>query len=120
MSQWRWSLVWSIASTALPIAWHIVEVQAQGSWIDYFCRLLRLLARAVPATVPVHVLCDQGLGSPARGPRLWHWAGIPVCVTRRRYRFSRRARPNACVSTRSSWDRAISEWARGGLSVTSL
>ena len=54
---------------ALPIAWHIVEAQAQGSWIDHFCRLLRLLAPAVPATVPVHVLCDQGLGkSPPVGP----------------------------------------------------
>ena len=48
---------------ALPVAWHIVGAQAQGSWIDHFCRLLRLLAPAVPATVPVHVLCDQGLGS---------------------------------------------------------
>ena len=50
---------------ALSIAWHIVE--AQASWIDHFCRLLRLLAPAVPATLPVHVLCDQGLGS----RRLW-------------------------------------------------
>ena len=48
---------------ALPVAWHIVGAQAQGSWIDHFCRLLRLRAPAVPATVPVHVLCDQGLGS---------------------------------------------------------
>ena len=48
---------------ALPVAWHIVGAQAKGSWIDHFCRLLRLLAPAVPATVPVHVLCDQGLGS---------------------------------------------------------
>ena len=47
----------------LPVAWHIVGAQAQGSWIDHFCRLLRRLAPAVPATVPVHVLCDQGLGS---------------------------------------------------------
>ena len=45
------------------VAWHIVGAQAEGSWIDHFCRLLRLLAPAVPATVPVHVLCDQGLGS---------------------------------------------------------
>ena len=37
--------------------------QAKGSWIDHFCRLLRLLAPAVPATVPVPGLCDQGLGS---------------------------------------------------------
>ena len=48
---------------AIPVAWHIVGAQARGSWIDHFCRLLRLLAPAVPATVPVHVLCDQGLGS---------------------------------------------------------
>ncbi len=48
---------------AIPVAWHIVRAQAKGSWIDHFCRLLRLLAPAVPATVPVHGLCDQGLGS---------------------------------------------------------
>ncbi len=30
------------------VAWHIVRAQAQGSWIDQFCRLLRLLAPAVP------------------------------------------------------------------------
>ena len=48
---------------AIPVPWHIVGAQARESWIDHFCRLLRLLAPAVPATVPVHVLCDQGLGS---------------------------------------------------------
>ena len=48
---------------AIPVAWHIVGAQERGSWIDHFCRLLRQLAPAVPATVPVHVLCDQGLGS---------------------------------------------------------
>ncbi len=48
---------------AIPVAWHIVGAQARGSWIDHFCRLLRRLAPAVPATVPVPVLCDQGLGS---------------------------------------------------------
>ena len=48
---------------ALPVAWHIVGAQEKVSWIDHFCRLLRRLAPAVPATVPVHVLCDQGLGS---------------------------------------------------------
>ena len=47
----------------LPVAWHIVGAQVKESWIDHFCRLLRLLAPAVPATVPVHVLCDQGLCS---------------------------------------------------------
>ncbi len=48
---------------ALPVAWHIVGAQAKESWIAHFCRLLRLLAPAVLATVPVHVLCDQGLCS---------------------------------------------------------
>ena len=48
---------------AVPVAWHIVGAQARESWIDHFCRLLRRLAPAVPATVPVHVLCDQGLCS---------------------------------------------------------
>ena len=58
------------------VAWHIVRAQAQGSWIDHFCRLLRRLAPAVPATVPVHVLCDQGLGSRDRWAQIvalgWH------------------------------------------------
>ncbi len=41
---------------ALPVA------QARGSWIAHCNRLLRLLAAAVPAGMPVHVLCDPGLG----------------------------------------------------------
>ena len=45
------------------VAWHIVRAHEKEPWIDHFCRLLRQLAPAVPATVPVHVLCDQGLGS---------------------------------------------------------
>ena len=61
---------------AIPVAWHIVGAQAKGSWIDHFCRLLRRLAPAVPATVPVHVLCDQGLGSRALWAQIvalgWH------------------------------------------------
>ncbi len=48
---------------AIPVAWHIVGAQARESWIDHFCRLLRQLAPAVPATVPVPGLCDQGLCS---------------------------------------------------------
>ena len=48
---------------AIPVAWHIVDAQAKESWIDHFCRLLRRLAPAVPAPVPVPGLCDQGLGS---------------------------------------------------------
>ena len=47
---------------AIPVAWPIVGAQERGSWIEHFCRLLRQLAPAVPATVPVPVLCDQGLG----------------------------------------------------------
>ena len=48
---------------AHAVAWHIVCAQEKGSWIDPCCRLLPLLVPAVPATVPVHVLCDKGLGS---------------------------------------------------------
>ena len=48
---------------AIPVAWHIVRAQAKEPWIEHFCRLLRQLAPAVPATVPVPGLCDQGLGS---------------------------------------------------------
>ena len=33
---------------AIPVPWHIVGAQARESWIDHFCRLLRLLAPAVP------------------------------------------------------------------------
>ena len=56
--------------------WHIVR--AQASWIDHFCRLLRLLAPAVPVTVPVR-LCDQGLGSRNCGRRLWlRLASLPA------------------------------------------
>ncbi len=48
---------------AIPVAWHIVGAQAKEPWIDHFCRLLRRLAPAVPAPVPVPGLCDQGLCS---------------------------------------------------------
>ncbi|MCY4520756.1 MAG: transposase, partial [Caldilineaceae bacterium] len=48
---------------AIPVAWHVVAAQARGSWIAHCNRLLRQLAPAVPAGTPVHVLCDQGLGS---------------------------------------------------------
>ena len=59
------ALVFSVVyrQHAVPVAWHIVGAQARESWIDHFCRLRRRLAPAVPATVPVHGLCDQGLGS---------------------------------------------------------
>ena len=54
---------WVYRQHAIPVAWHIVGAQERESWIDHFCRLLRQLAPAVPATVPVPVLCDQGLCS---------------------------------------------------------
>ena len=62
---------------AIPVVWHIVGAQARGSWIDHFCRLLRLLAPAVPATVPVHVLCDQGLGSRGLLAQIVAWGWHP-------------------------------------------
>ncbi len=54
--------------TALPVAWRLVPAQASLSWMAILCRLLELLAPAVPAGRAVHVLCDRGLYS----PRLWH------------------------------------------------
>ena len=54
--------------TALPVAWRLVPAQASLSWMAILCRLLDLLAPAVPAGMEVHVLCDRGLYS----PRLWH------------------------------------------------
>ena len=53
--------------TALPVAWRLVPAQASLSWMDLLCRLLALLAPAVPPGMEVHVLCDRGLYS----PRLW-------------------------------------------------
>ena len=41
----------------------MVGAQARESWTAHFGRLLRQLAPAVPEGTPVHVLCDQGLGS---------------------------------------------------------
>ena len=81
---------------AIPVAWHIVRAHDREPWIDHFCRLLRLLAPAVPTTVPVHVLCDQGLGS----RDLWPWAGIPACATNPTLLFNLRARPHACRCAR--------------------
>ena len=53
--------------TALPVAWHLVPAQASLPWMAILCRLLALLAPAVPPGREVHVLCDRGLYS----PRLW-------------------------------------------------
>ena len=53
--------------TAIPVAWRLVPAQASLSWMVILCRLLGLLAPAVPPGTAVHVLCDRGLYS----PRLW-------------------------------------------------
>ena len=53
--------------TAIPVAWRLVPAQASLSWMALLCRLLALLAPAVPPGMAVHVLCDRGLYS----PRLW-------------------------------------------------
>lgn len=50
--------------TAFPVAWHLMRGGHKGAWIPHFCRLLRLLAPAVPATIEVLVLIDSGLRSP--------------------------------------------------------
>ena len=91
---------------AIPVAGHIVGAQARGSWIDPFCRLLRLRAPAVPATVPVPGLCDQGLGSRDRWAQIVAFGhplgGHPclrypphVTLPRCRLRRLRRAHPGA-------------------------
>ena len=54
--------------TALPVAWRLVPAQASLSWMAILCRLLALLALAVPPGTAVPVLCDRGLYH----PRLWH------------------------------------------------
>ena len=61
---------------ALPVAWHVVKADAPESWIGHFRRLLGQLAPAVPAGMPVHVLCDRGLDSRELSVRIrelgWH------------------------------------------------
>ena len=82
---------------AFPVAWHIVGAPAKGSWFDYFCRLL---TPAVPARVPVHVLCDQGLCSRKLWEQIVTLAGIPACATSPTAPFGRRVRPNVCLCAR--------------------
>ncbi len=61
---------------AIPVAWHVVAADAPESWVGHFRRRLRLLAPAVPAGMPVPVLCDRGLGSRDLWERItelgWH------------------------------------------------
>jgi len=60
------------------VAWHVVKADAPAFWIVHcrLLRLLRLLAPAVPAGMPVHVLCDRGLDSRDLWARIveldWH------------------------------------------------
>ena len=53
--------------TALPVAWHLVPAQASLSWMAILCRLLELLAPAVPPGMEVHVLCDRVCTVPGSG-----------------------------------------------------
>ena len=61
---------------AIPVAWHVVRADASESWMAHYRRLLGLLAPAVPAGMPVHVLCDRGLDSRDLWARIrelgWH------------------------------------------------
>ena len=52
---------------AIPVAWHIVEANRKGKWMEPAAALLRTLADAVPDHMKVLVLCDRGL----RSPLLW-------------------------------------------------
>ena len=53
--------------SAIPVAWEILPANQPGAWMSPLLRLLRVLRPAVPATMRVLVLADQGLWS----PRLW-------------------------------------------------
>lgn len=61
--------------SAMPVAWHVLPANQPGAWMPHILRLLRWLRPAVPPTMRVVVLADQGLWS----PRLWkrvrdlHW-----------------------------------------------
>ena len=96
---------------ALPVAWHIVEAQARGSWVAHFGRLLRLLAPAVPPGTPVHVLCDQGLGSRKLWRQIVDWHPVlryPPHITTggervpaRQRGHAQRARPSGATPCRA-------------------
>lgn len=53
--------------SAIPVAWVVLPHRGKGAWIPHLERLLGLLAPAVPSTMRVLVMTDQGLWS----PRLW-------------------------------------------------
>ena len=62
--------------TALPLAWQLLPANTKGAWRSHLLRLLRLLWRAVPPDMPVVLLVDRGLWSPALWRRIrrlgWH------------------------------------------------
>jgi hypothetical protein len=52
-------------SCAIPVAWHVMPGGKKGAWMPELCRMLHLLASAIPASLEVLVLTDAGLRSPA-------------------------------------------------------
>ena len=62
---WPWTPPTTLNQTALPVAWRLVPAQASLSWMDILCRLLALLAPAVPTGMEVPGLAPL----PALRPR---------------------------------------------------
>lgn len=62
--------------SAIPVAWHILPGNQPGAWMPHLCRLLDLLAPALPPSLTVLVLVDRGLRSPTLWRRItqhgWH------------------------------------------------
>jgi len=63
-------------SCAIPVAWVVLPHRGKGAWMPHLERLLALLAPAVPATMRVLVMTDQGLWSPTLRSHIqangWH------------------------------------------------
>lgn len=51
--------------SAIPVAWTILPGTGSGPWMPQICTLLERLRPAVPASMAVLVLADEGLCSPA-------------------------------------------------------
>ena len=90
--------------TAIPVAWRMVPAQTSLPWMDILCRLLGLLAPAVPPGTAVHVLCDRGLYSPRlrRRIRSLGWHPCLRCDPGPALRAAGRPRPGPGTLTRSS------------------
>ena len=54
-------------SCAIPLAWKVLPAQAEESWMEHLCCLLRLLAPVLSKDMVVLVITERGL----RSPRLW-------------------------------------------------